>query len=191
MRSIKYILCLLLSLLVVACGNDNHQPVADAGPDQNIATGSLVTLDGSASSDVDGNSLVYTWSIESLPVGSGAVLSDSRAVRPTFTADRDGIYIIRLVVNDGSSESLPDSMTVTAATANSAPVANAGPDQNVATDSLVTLDGSASSDADSDPLTYTSGAWQVFLSAARPCSRMPLRLRRPSPPISMETTSFS
>ncbi len=69
MRSIKYILCLLLSLLVVACGNDNHQPVADAGPDQNIATGSLVTLDGSASSDVDGNPLISPG-LSSQPVGS-------------------------------------------------------------------------------------------------------------------------
>ena len=39
--------------------------------------------------------------------------------------------------------------------ANSAPVANAGVDQNVVTASSVTLDGTASSDADSDPLTYS------------------------------------
>jgi hypothetical protein len=155
MRSFKLLLCLLLSLLVVACGNDNRPPIADAGPDQNVSTGSLVTLDGSASSDADGNRLVYSWTLVSQPSGSAAVLSDSTAVRPTFTADLDGAYIFQLVVNDGTTESAPDSITVTAATANSAPVANAGPDQNIATGSLVTLDGSGSSDADSDPLTYS------------------------------------
>lgn len=159
MRSIKLVFCLLLSLLVAACGDgshhSDHSPVANAGPDQNIATGSLVTLDGSASSDADGDPLVYAWSFETLPAGSGAVLSDSSAVRPTFTADLDGTYTIRLVVNDGTSDSDPDTVTVTAATANSAPVADAGPDQNVATGSLVNLDGSASSDADGDPLTYS------------------------------------
>ncbi|MRR56175.1 MAG: hypothetical protein EG822_17025 [Deltaproteobacteria bacterium] len=155
MRIFKLILCLLMSLLVVACGSKHHPPVADAGPDQNITTGSLVTLDGSASSDIDGDRLVYSWSFVNRPEGSTAVLSDSSAVRPTFTVDQDGSYILELVVNDGRSESTPDRVTVTAATANSAPVANAGPDQNVATGSLVTLDGNASSDADGDPLSYS------------------------------------
>jgi hypothetical protein len=35
------------------------------------------------------------------------------------------------------------------------PIANAGPDQSVAASSLVTLDGSASSDPNNDPLTFT------------------------------------
>jgi hypothetical protein len=43
-------------------------------------------------------------------------------------------------------------------TSNSAPVANAGTAQNSVIGALVTLDGSASSDANSDPLTY---AWSV------------------------------
>lgn len=48
---------------------------------------------------------------------------------------------------------------------NTAPIANAGPDQSVLANALVTLDGSASSDANSDPLTY---AWT--LSAKPPGS---------------------
>jgi len=81
----------------------------------------------------------------------------------------DGICDL-LTVNDGTVNSIPDTVMVTAASANSAPVANAGPDQNVATASLVTLNGSGSSDADGDTLTY---AWS-FTSvppAAPPCSR--------------------
>jgi len=58
---------------------------------------------------------------------------------PTFTPDIDGSYAITLTVNDGTVNSAPDTVIVTASSINSAPVASAGPDQNVATDSLVTL----------------------------------------------------
>ena len=40
-------------------------------------------------------------------------------------------------------------------TANGAPVANAGPDQGIIRGSFVTLNGSASTDPNSDPLTYS------------------------------------
>ncbi len=133
----------------------NSAPVANAGADQNVATGSLVTLDGSASSDADGDQLTYSWMISSKPTGSSAGLSDPSVAKPTFTADLDGTYVLSVTVNDGTVSSQADSVTITAATANSAPVANAGPDQNVATGSLVTLDGSKSSDADGDQLTYS------------------------------------
>ncbi len=154
MRS--FILSLVFCILIPACGNDsNHAPVANAGPDQNIATGSVVTLDAGDSSDTDGDSITYAWSFESLPEGSSAALSDATAVRPTFTADLDGNYEFQLIVSDGNHESDPDSVTVNASTVNSAPVADAGSDRNVATGSLVTLDASASSDADGDSFTYS------------------------------------
>ena len=133
----------------------NSAPVAHAGPDQNIPTGSVVTLNGSASTDPNGDTLTYTWSFTSKPAGSTAFLSNAHAANPTFTADLDGAYTIALIVNDGKVNSAADSVTITAATGNSAPVANAGPDQNVTTGTVVALDGSASSDANSDPLTYT------------------------------------
>ncbi len=121
-----------------------------------MATGSLVTLDGSGSSDADGDSLSYSWTFTTRPAGSLAVLSDPAAPKPAFTADIDGQYAVSLTVNDGTVTSVADSVRVTAATSNSAPVANAGPDQNVATGSAVFLLGSNSSDADGDLLTY---AW--------------------------------
>lgn len=143
---------------ITAASAPNSAPVANAGPDQPVSTGSFVTLDGSASSDADGDPLTYAWTFTSKPGGSIAALSSSTVVNPTFTADLDGAYVFSLVVNDGTVNSAADTVTVTSATANSAPVANAGPDQSVATGSLVTLDGSGSSDADRDPLTY---AWTL------------------------------
>ena len=75
-----------------------------------------VTLDGSASSDVDGDLLEFNWSFTSIPSGSNATLSDETAVMPTFDADLPGIYVARLIVNDGTVDSAPDTAYATAAT---------------------------------------------------------------------------
>ena len=132
----------------------NVAPVANAGPDQGGKTpGSHVTLDGSASTDANGDPLTYLWSLTAKPTGSTAVLSSPTSVTPTFTVDRAGTYTAQLIVNDGTLSSDPN--TVNISTVNVAPVANAGPDQGgKALGALVTLDGSASSDANGDPLTY-------------------------------------
>ena len=132
----------------------NSPPVAHAGDDQNVAAGSTVTLDGSRSSDADGNPLSYRWSFISRPPGSNAQLSGDTAVRPTFVADVEGSYVLRLIVNDGTADSAEARVTITAAVVNSPPVAHAGDDQSVAPGSTVTLDGSRSSDADGNPLSY-------------------------------------
>jgi K319L-like, PKD domain len=139
----------------VIAATANSAPVANAGSDQNASTGTVVTLNGSASSDADGDTLSYTWSLTSLPSGSNASLTSPTNVSPTFTADVDGTYVAQLIVNDGTVDSAADTVSVIAATANSAPVANAGNDQNASTGTVVTLNGSASSDADGDTLSYT------------------------------------
>jgi hypothetical protein len=131
----------------------NRPPVADAGPDQAVETGHTATLDASRSSDPDGNPLTYVWTFLSRPAGSTAVIGDPRAVRPTLVADRDGAYVVQLMVLDGRTKAL-DSVTLTAGPGNSAPVADAGPDQTVPAGVTVTLDGSGSSDVDGDPLTF-------------------------------------
>ena len=92
----------------------NHPPVANAGVDQNVNVGSVVTLDGSGSSDPDGNAITYAWSMTSKPAGSTAMLSGATARKPAFTADKAGQYIIQLIVNDGTVNSDPDTVTITA-----------------------------------------------------------------------------
>lgn len=130
----------------------NTPPVAKAGPDQTVFVGQTVTLDGSQSTDIDGDPLQYRWSLLQVPTGSNAALVDSTAVHPTFLVDRPGTFIAELIVNDGTVDSTPDTVSIT--TQNSRPVANAGPDQSVFVGSTVALDGSTSHDADGDPLQY-------------------------------------
>lgn len=142
--------------VVVVTEPGNSAPVADAGPDQTVQLGDIVILDGSGSTDVDGDLLTFSWSIQASPPGSAAALSDPTAVAPTFIADLAGVYVVELVVNDGQLSSLPDTVTIT--TANTQPVADAGPDQTVDLSDLVSLDGSGSFDADGDPLSF---AWSL------------------------------
>lgn len=140
--------------VTVTANAPNTVPVADAGAVQNVLVGSLVTLDGSASFDPNGDQITYEWSFISVPAGSVATLSDATSVIPNFMTDLPGAYVASLVVNDGTTSSSAATVTVTATTANAAPVADAGDAQNVIPGALVTLDGSASSDSDGDPITY-------------------------------------
>src|SRR5579864_5405775 len=145
----------------VTISTKNSPPVANAGPDQTITTGATVQLDGSRSTDVDGDALTYSWSLVSVPAGSTAMLSNRTIVNPTFVADKKGTYTAQLVVNDGTFDSTPSQVSIS--DVNSPPVANAGPGQTVVTHTLVTLDGSHSTDVDGDALTYT---WSILNAPA-------------------------
>ena len=138
----------------VVASLNNSAPVAKAGAAQSVSVLADVTLDGTASLDADGNLLTYRWAIVSKPEGSEAVLKFSTTPIPKFTADKIGIYVVGLVVNDGRFDSEPSVVTVQAFAANAAPVANAGPAQNVVVGTSAQLDGRASSDANLDQLTF-------------------------------------
>ena len=134
---------------------ENEVPVAVAGPDQEVTAGATVGLDGSGSSDADGSSLAYLWSIRTRPEGSAAALQDSTSSTPSFTADLAGQYLITLSVDDGRLTNAPDTVAVLALRPNNPPVANAGADLTFDVGAEVRLDGSASSDPDGDPLGFS------------------------------------
>ncbi len=90
----------------------NSPPVANAGPDQVANGGSLAGLNGSASTDPDGDPLAYSWTQVS---GPAVTLSGSAFADPTFTAPRvesDAVLTFQLVVNDGAQDSAPDTAQV-------------------------------------------------------------------------------
>jgi alpha-tubulin suppressor-like RCC1 family protein len=123
---------------IATCGGSaNTAPVADAGPDQKVSTGAVVTLDGSGSSDADGDPLTYSWSLASAPGGSAAALSDPTAASPTFIADLEGTYVVSLVVNDGSVDSPADTVQIEAQTGVSALAAGYNHSLAVRTDGTV------------------------------------------------------
>jgi len=120
-RVLISVMTIALLLFVWGCGSGgggkgrgNTTPIADAGPDQNVTVGLSVILDGSGSSDAEGDSLTYSWSFTSRPGGSAAGLTAPTTVNPTFIPDVDGTYVISLVVNDGKVSSAADTVSITA-----------------------------------------------------------------------------
>jgi len=90
------------------------RPVAAAGVNQSVVEGGTVFLDGSGSSDANGDPLTYSWSLASLPPGSTTQLSDAGSATPSFVADLPGEYMVSLIVNDGFENSEPSSSAVIA-----------------------------------------------------------------------------
>ncbi|MBI3795928.1 MAG: hypothetical protein HY268_03035, partial [Deltaproteobacteria bacterium] len=101
---------------------------------------------------VDGDPLSYQWLVTARPMGSAAILDNPTTVAPSFLVDKPGTYTVQLIVNDGTADSTPD--TITISTLNTRPTAEAGPDQEVHVGEIVQLDGSGSTDAEGDPLLY-------------------------------------
>lgn len=88
----------------------NHPPVANAGANQNVGctgrNGTAVTLNGSGSTDPDGNSLSYVWKDQ-----NGAVVGTTANVQVTLSP---GTYTFTLTVTDpgGLSSTATTSITV-------------------------------------------------------------------------------
>ncbi len=123
MKHLKFVsfigLLIAATTLFIGCNNEEEEPepqsvlTADAGEDQAVNVGDEVTLDGTGSSDSEGNPFSYSWSFVSTPDGSTAALSDATSATPTFTPDVAGEYVIELTISNDTSEDT-DQVTVTA-----------------------------------------------------------------------------
>ncbi|UCG70749.1 MAG: carboxypeptidase regulatory-like domain-containing protein [Thermoplasmata archaeon] len=89
----------------VFCGYDVTSPTANAGPDQEVEEGDVVTFDGSGSSD---NVLLseLTWTFED------ETLQTLYGVNPTYTFSTPGNYLITLTITDAVGNSNTDTMWV-------------------------------------------------------------------------------
>jgi len=154
-----------------------------------------IQLDGSRSTDPDGDTLSYSWTLVSAPSGSAkttASINTTTSASPTLATDTPGTYTFSLTVSDGVIVSAPTSVSIDVASrpTNSAPVASAGADQtqtgtadctpisygtggydcNDCTAVTYSLSASASSDADGDEMTYgwaiSSGSGYASLSVS-------------------------
>ena len=97
---------------------NNRPPIANAGPDQTVQVGSTVQLDGSGSSDPDGDEIKsYQWTI--LPRENSArciFRTSNRIVNPKVQPRREGSCTIELQVTDarGARSVVPDQVRITA-----------------------------------------------------------------------------
>ena len=137
--------------------NQNPPPTANAGVDQTVRAGTVVTLDGSNSTDPNGTIASYIWK---QTAGTAVTLSNTAVARPTFTAPSAGAsgasITFELTVADAAGLTAKDTCIVNVTPGNRTPTANAGPDQSAVAGSTVTLTGSNSTDSDG---TIASYAW--------------------------------
>lgn len=133
----------------------NVAPVANAGTNQTVFTGSSVTLDGSGSSDLDGDLLTYQWSLIGKPSTSQASLNQTNLFNPTFNADVEGDYVAQLIVNDGQLSSAPNQVLITALPESQPPVLSSIDNQIVEVGRDITLALTAT-DPNNDTISFSA-----------------------------------
>ncbi len=106
---------------VSGTGGGNNPPIADAGFDLSVNEGDLAFLDGSNSTDPDGDSLTYQWTqLFSGDLNADAddpiiVLDNSDTEFPSFTAPfvfQDEVVVFELAVSDGINIAIRDRVEV-------------------------------------------------------------------------------
>lgn len=88
---------------ILDLGSANNSPVANAGDDQTSQCSGQVTLDGTQSSDPDGDALAYQWSEGGLVLGTNATLTVSFS---------DGTHTVTLTVTDPCGDAAQDTTVV-------------------------------------------------------------------------------
>ncbi len=145
-----------------------HPPIADAGGPYTCTAGLPCHLDGSGSFDIDPTDFITSWSWE---LGGGGVPDFAEASGETvdYVFPTPGVFNIGVkvfdnaVLNDvnGNDQQDPEerlsdqNFTTATVVQNEPPVANPGGPYVVDEGQPVMLDGTASSDPNGDPLTYS------------------------------------
>ena len=124
----------------------NLPPIADAnGPYNGTAGVTLITFDGSASTDPDGTIVAYDWDFGDGGTGTG--------VSPTYTYAAAGTYIVTLVVTDDAADTGTATSTATIVAAPADPIADPNGPYNGFEGVALTLDGGGSFDPDGGNIT--------------------------------------
>lgn len=136
----------LSSIDTVQVTVSNLPPVADAGPDQTVAEGGTVTLNGNGS-DPGGGPLSYAWDLDN----NGTFETSGQVVSNAWPDN--GVFTVSLQVTDNQGSVATDSVQVTV---NNVPPQNvdAGGPYATTAGAAVTVTGSGT-DVPADPLTYS------------------------------------
>ena len=128
-------------------GRAEAMPTASASysGSSSLQTCKYLYLDGSGSSDADGDALSYAWSVSSVPSGSAVDSADllyASSQNPAiFIDNKAGSYTFALSVSDSGGESsfpVSETVEIAARTTNTAPSVGAGSDQTVSTSASCT-----------------------------------------------------
>jgi subtilisin family serine protease len=131
----------------IDCHPENDPPVADAGGPYTTDEGVPVMLDGSNSSDPDGDPLTFAWDLD-----DDGNFDDATGITTTFDmVGQDGVYNIALEVTDISGQTDVDQTTVTVN--NVAPTVSLNSDAPQDEGATVTVNGLVSDPGWLDPLS--------------------------------------
>ncbi|CCN46945.1 Chitinase A [Vibrio nigripulchritudo MADA3029] len=138
----------------------NRAPIASAGADVAVEGPAQVTLDASASKDLDGTIASYAWK---QVTGPAVTITSANAAVATVdfasvTAAQTYTFEVTVTDNKGAASTDKVLVTVSPKGVNSAPVAAVSAPAQAAAGDVVVVDASGSTDADNDTLTYT---WDV------------------------------
>jgi len=90
-------------------------PVSNAVSPTHSPVNATVQVDGATSTDANGDTLHYTWTIINKPYGSNAMLTDFSAIKPRLTLDKPGVYELSLRTSDALAPSYsPANVTIVA-----------------------------------------------------------------------------
>lgn len=128
--------------LLVQLGTGNTRPGARIVPLSDATVGTLSTLDGTQSFDLDGDLLSYRWALLSAPLGSAPVLGSTASPRATLIPDLPGLYVVQLIANDGTADSMPATFPIVVGSP--LPIAEAGRDALPDANGQAFLDGTTS-----------------------------------------------
>jgi hypothetical protein len=133
---------LFVTVAAAACGENtelvsNRTPLAFAGFDRIVHAGTTVQLDGSGSTDPDGNGLSYAWRVVQGSTDLQVDSADDTFPTLSLPLDFSGRVVVELVVSDGAETSDPDWVGLTVLSRQETPVllANAGSNRFHSTDS--------------------------------------------------------
>ena len=138
------------------CQEEKKPPVSNAGVDRNvILPKDSIHVDGSTSTDPDGNVVSYRW--EQITGPSSTVISTPAEAKTAINAFQLGSYQFQLTVTDNDGLQAKDTLQVlvTDPAINQPPVAHAGTDFQIPISNIgITLDGTNSYDPDGVIKTY-------------------------------------
>lgn len=157
-KILSLILMVSISFFIISCGNSsnidtvnaqpNKAPTASAGNDISANVGDTINLNGSGSTDSDGNITSYEWFEGNTSLGTGMTFAT------TTLAQGEHTITLQVTDDDGAVGRDGVKVTINPVAQNKVPTANAGADQSQTEGTTIILDGSSSSDSDGTIVKY-------------------------------------